>query len=57
MRKTEKFPLYHLRRRLNGKPGKEYGARNAQYQEDKTLEGWGEEKEEEIVTCVSIRKG
>ena len=27
-------PLYYFRRRLNGKPGKEYGMRNRQYRED-----------------------
>ena len=27
-------PIYYLRRRLNGKPGKEYGTRYAEYRED-----------------------
>ena len=27
-------PIYYMRRRLNGKPGKTYGLRNAQYRND-----------------------
>ena len=27
-------PIYYFRRRLNGKPGKSYGKRNAQYRND-----------------------
>ena len=27
-------PLFYMRRRLNGKPGKEYGSRNKEYRED-----------------------